>query len=321
MGDMLPVIVDGKSAVKEGEPFLMQRTARAGEYDFMRLGENAAENEKAWSALGPLPWYQPVAMVHPLAQVLAQHPTDKCADGVTPQPLIAVRRYGKGEVIYFGFNETWRLQRWFGDKYYRQFWGQVMYHLGLSRALGAQKRFQATTDRKVYRAGESVRLTVEAYNRDFEPLGAQALTAKLFTNPIGGDSASQSRELTVPLTRGRNVYETSFPVYATGGQRLLVLDPVSGQQVEMNFTVASVAVERREVVRNTRLQEALAKQTGGAVLELWELDKLEKLLKEVKFQQPAERESFPLWSTWGFMLLAVGIWLAEWILRKRSDLA
>ena len=77
--------------------------------------------------------------LHTQASPWPSIPTDMCADGKTPQPLIAVRQYGKGEVVYLGFNETWRLRRKYGEKYYRQFWSQLIYRLGMSHALGSRE--------------------------------------------------------------------------------------------------------------------------------------------------------------------------------------
>ena len=122
----------------------------------MQLGADEAENRKAWDNLGPLPWYQPVSRPHPLATVLAQHPTDTCVDGKTPQPLIAIRRYGRGEVIYLGFNETWRLRRKYGELYYRQFWGQMIHRLGLEPCPG-----QPEAVRRPHRPASNIRPTTK----------------------------------------------------------------------------------------------------------------------------------------------------------------
>ncbi len=127
--------------LQDQKEFILQMTPAAEQFDFMQLGVDGAENRKAWLNLGPLPWYQPVSRLHPLATALAVHPKDMCVDGKTPQPLIAMRRYGRGEVVYLGFDETWRLRRKYGELYYRQFWGQMIHRLGLSHTLGSQKRF------------------------------------------------------------------------------------------------------------------------------------------------------------------------------------
>src|SRR5262245_58722670 len=108
---MLPVVVDPGAKPRDGAPFPLQLTADAGAVDLMQLGAYELETGIAWQNLNTLPWYQPVARLHPLGVALAVHPLDKCVDGMTPQPVVAIRRYGRGEVIYLGFNESWRLRR------------------------------------------------------------------------------------------------------------------------------------------------------------------------------------------------------------------
>ena len=88
----------------------------------MRLSSDQDENTHAWDLLDRVPWYLPVQSLAPdQATVLARHPSATLSDGKTAQPVIAHRRYGKGQVVYLGFNETWRLRRRYGEKYYRQF--------------------------------------------------------------------------------------------------------------------------------------------------------------------------------------------------------
>ena len=103
LADLLPVSVDPTARVQDKEPFVMQLTPQATGYPFMQLGAPASlpEMQKAWNNLGPLPWYQPVEGIHPAATVLAEHPTATCANG-KKQPLIAIRQYGRGEVVYLG---------------------------------------------------------------------------------------------------------------------------------------------------------------------------------------------------------------------------
>ena len=228
LADMLPVVIDTGAQIRDQQEFRMELTPGAVGYDFMNLGSTPAENAKAWENLGQLPWYQPVAKPHPQATVLAQHPYDKCVDGKTPQPLIAIRQYGKGEVIYLGFNETWRLRRKYGELYYRQFWGQMIYHLGLRHALGSQKRFVVETDRPQYRADDQVTLTVEAYDENFQPLGEdklpdRKLMGELIT-PGRESSDSASQPVSIPFSRD-GVFEARIPVFEGGEHRVRVRDP------------------------------------------------------------------------------------------------
>ncbi len=318
IADMLPVIVDPQAKPKLGD-FRLQRTPEADAVDFMNFGKDEHENKIAWGNLGRLPWFQPVLRPHPLATVLATHPSERCVDDQHRQPIIAVRQYGKGEVIYIGFNEMWRLRRKYGEKYYRQFWGQIIYRLGLGRALGSQKRFDVTTDRRVYRAGDQVRVSIEAYDLNFEALRNEKLSARLISFDPDTGERSPERALSIPLARGDSIFETTFPAYAAGRHRIMVRDPATGNEVEADFKVAAVSVEHRSASRNFELQRALGSETGGRHYELFELDRLLKDLPRLQVTETSAHR-FPLWNTWLVLLVAITLMLGEWLTRKFMNL-
>ncbi len=318
IADMLPVVT-GPSARRRNHEFTLRLTAQAQQYNFMSLGNSAHENVQAWANLRKLQWYQPSLRPHPLATVLADHPMDRCVDGKTPQPLIAVRRYGKGEVVYFAFNETWRLRRLYGEKYYSQFWGQLIYRMGLSRALGSQKRFRVSTDRHVYQAGQKVHITVEAYDKNYEPLDVNSLSARVIAQQASGESKPSQTNASIPLSRDKVIFETSIPVFSTGLHRLLVKDPITGEEVETTFKVAPTTAEGRSAIRNMALQRALADHTGGKAYELHEIGNLATDVKDRSIEEFSERR-LPLWNTWLVLLVAVGLMMGEWLIRKLLNL-
>jgi len=320
IAEMLPVVTGTGTRRRDGE-FGLRLTAKAQQYEFMNLGDNTRENMLAWRNLRKLQWYQPSLRPHPLATVLADHPMDRCVDGKTPQPLIAIRRYGKGEVVYFAFNETWRLRRLYGEKYYSRLWSQLIYRMGLSRALGSQKRFRVKTDRHVYQAGQKVHVTVEAYDRNYEPLelATNSLSARLLAQKAPGDSKMSRTALSIPLSRDKVIFETSVPVFSTGLHRLLVKDPITLEEVETTFKVAPTAVERRSAVRNVTMQRALAEQTRGKFYELHEAGNLANDIQDRSVEEFSERR-FPLWNTWLVLLLGLGLMLGEWLTRKLLNL-
>lgn len=325
LADMLPVVVDPDLRRKDDKEFRLNLTPLSQQYDFMRLGREPADNLKAWNNMGKLPWYQPV--VRPEARsttVLAEHPTDFCADGKTKQPLIAVRKYGRGEVVYIGFNEMWRLRRMYGEEYYRQFWGQMIYRLGLSHALGSHKRFVVRTDKQKYRAGEMALITVEAFDKDFQPLDEKELAdGRLLAEFIVPDrqgAADRVRSITVPQLR-QGVFETRIPVTTAGEYRLRVTDPIDrGEAAEVNFEVSGLSVERRSAVRNAVLQRSLAAETNGKAYDLTDVAALPDQFDPPRRQEQTV-EVFPLWSTWLSFIAVIGLMLAEWFGRKLVNLA
>ena len=329
LADMLPVLIDPNAELRDAPEFpefRLQLTPYAPQKQFMQLGASEIENSKAWDNLGKLPWYQPVAAKHPDAEVLAEHPTDKCADGRTPQPLIAIRKYGKGEVVYLGFNEMWRLRRRYGEKYYRQFWSQLIYRLGMSHALGADKRFVARIDQQQYRAEDKVTLTVEAYDENYEPLAEDALPERGLVAElvIPGKSGTQSNSntatsISVPMLR-RGVFEARIPVFAVGEYSLRVKDPITGKFDEQRFEVTPLSAERRRGVRDEKLQNDLARQTGGRA---YDLTNVSSLTSDLKLEPVIQRltQNKALWSTPLWFALVVTLMLGEWLSRKMIKLS
>ena len=324
LADMLPVIVDPDGRLNDSQEFRMRLTPEGQVEDFMQLGTNTTESSKAWDGLGKLLWYQPVAKIHPVGTtVLAEHPIDKTIDQKTPQPLIAVRRYGKGQVIYVGFNETWRLRRKYGEQNYRQFWGQMIHRLGLSHALGSQKRFVVRTDRPQYQADDKVTLTVEAYDANFEPLNESTFPEKQLKAELFRPGRSETSEPAQPITISQlreGVFETRLPVFDSGEYRVSVIDPVTKERSEVFFQVTSVSAERRSAVRNVALQSQLAATSGG---KSYTLETASQFLKDFQPQERTEVsvQTFEIWHTWFCFTLIVVLMLGEWLLRKWVHLA
>jgi hypothetical protein len=321
IGDMLPVVFDASRRPREERPFELVLTPEAGLVDFMQLGGDEAENRKAWKNLGPLPWWQPVSRPHPQATVLAAHPTEKCTDGRTPQPIIAIRRYGRGEVIYVGTNETWRLRRKYGERYYRQFWGQLMHRLGLSHAIGSQKRFVVRTDAESYRTDDTVLVTIEAFDADFQPLSAAKLPDRtLKARLVRPDriATDEPENLTIAEVRP-GLFEARLPALVAGEHRIIVDDPVTREEAQAPFTVTGVSVERRSASRNVALQEAIAAATGGKAYDLASAASLATDVDPVARPEHAVKV-FPLGMTWAALLLGLGLLFVEWIIRKRVSL-
>jgi hypothetical protein len=317
LAELLPVVVDRGAKLRDERPFVLRRSPRAALYPFMQLGDDPAEDQRAWDNLGPLPWYQPVTALHEQAVALAEHPTDTCADGRTPQPLIAIRRYGNGEVIYLGFDELWRLRRKYGDRYYRRFWSQLIYRLGMSHALGADKRFVVQIDRQQYRVDDTVKVTIQAYNENYEPLtdkdlpraGLPAEMVRLLAN-----GTEETEATLVPWVRP-GWFEVSLPATQPGSYALRVKDPLTGNVQQRRFDVTDASAEMRTAIRDVQLQESLARETGGRSYDLTQVD---QLIDDLPLQPVVQEEvrNQPLWSTPLWFILIVGLMFGEWSVRR-----
>jgi hypothetical protein len=332
LANILPVVVDSNARLRDDRPFQMRLTLDALNYKFMQLDDGVRTGDdnrdkwdnRAWDNMGMLPWYQPVKWKHPLATVLAEHPTDMTADGRSHQPLIAVREFPSGgKVVYIGFNETWRLRRKYGEQYYRQFWGQMIQHIGLSNHIGLDKRFVVSTDKLQYKPDDRVRLTVQAYDANFEPLTVDKLPEKNLAAEVLVPSRSEgapveSQTLNISqLTKG--IFEIEFPVLTSGGYRVRVKDPITGTPREVTFRVVNLSPERQTAVRNVQVQEQIAAESQGRT---YDLETASRIPDEINLKTIRETSTkvFALWSTWLCFGVVVFLMLSEWLARKLINL-
>ncbi len=326
LGELMPVRVDPEAHRRDRQPFELQLTplAALSEYGFMNLGDNEAENQKAWKDLGPLPWYQPVQRKAADAEVLAVHPSDTTVDGKEKQPLVAISKYGAGEVVYLGFDETWRLRKRYGEQYYRKFWGQLIHRLGLRHAQGVQKRFVVHTDRQQYQADDEVILTVGAYDANFmalteTKLPGNKLTAELVLPAASSRQVGQTREIPVPQSRAGGIFEARFPVYAEGEYRIRVRDPIAKDFAEATFRVTALSAERERPVRNAALQQSIADETGGKSYDLTTAGQLPDQIPALSKVETAV-QVVPLWSTKFMFFCVLLLMFSEWLGRKWVNL-
>jgi hypothetical protein len=327
LADILPVVVDPAARLRDDHPFHPHVTLDANNYKFMQLGESDPTGEasrRGWDNMGLMPWYQPVKWKHPLATVLVEHPTDLTADGKAHQPLVAIREFPSGgKVVYLGYNETWRLRRKYGELYYRQFWGQMIQHIGLSNHIGLEKRFVVKTDKLQYKPDDRVRLTVQAYDANFEPLTVEklpehSLNAELFAPSRSEGAPAEPQTLAISqLSKG--VFELQFPVLLSGSYRLRVKDPITNTPKEVTFRVVNLSPERQTAVRNVQLQEQIASESGG---RSYDLETVSKLPDEINLHPLHETSTrvFALWSTWLCFGVGVLLMLGEWLTRKLINL-
>ncbi|MBC8356942.1 MAG: hypothetical protein H8E66_33640 [Planctomycetes bacterium] len=320
LAKMLPVIVNADSRLRDQSEYMLQRTSGAALYPFMQLAETEAEDAAAWNNLGKLPWYQPVAGLHEHSQVLAEHPTDLCDDGKTRQPLIAIRPYGKGQVVYVGFNEMWRLRRRYGNRYYQRFWSQLIYRLGMSHAVGADKRFVAQFDRHVFPVGEDAMFSVDAFDDEYQPLGLSQLTEGALIADLSypTEDGQATRKLSLQSSQPGH-FETIIPISSAGRYSVRITDPITDKTYERTCVASEISLEKREVIRDSELQRRIAAATGGKAYDISQVDKMIRELElEPTFEQ--EHRQVALWNTPLWFLFIVGLMLSEWTLRKLAFL-
>ncbi|MFK7789994.1 MAG: hypothetical protein AB8C95_10960 [Phycisphaeraceae bacterium] len=308
----------------------IQPTAVADELNLLRLslkrGEEPGSPTAEWpNNLPPFRWAQDLGTLRPGARTLA-HATGM-VDVTTgePAPMVVLYRFGGGEVIYVGTDETWRWRKVGGEVYFEQFWIQLMRKLGRTRLqqvddrarfvvsppavdLGATQLVELIMDDPVLIRSAPQSVRVEVLARGVTDEDALTPVGEVELRPTGfqGDLDSGARA----------VYQANWRSDLPGRFVLRVNEPLlESLELEASAEVRDPAQElARAATDHDRLIQ-LAKGTGGAVIELNNLAQLEKLVPNRARELTSETRQ-PLTNTLLALLVLLGLVTLEWGLRR-----
>ncbi len=340
IADVLPVEFDAErfpiQALNSPTGFVPVLAPSAARTQIVSLDDDPIENAELWGKPGPPPaitpekqlkplyWYYPVTKVKPAADVFLTHPTDRTpAPDNKPMPLLVGHHYGKGYVLFVGFDDTWRWRFNTQNKLMGRFWTQAVYTAGVPRIVGTRQT-QISTNSPVPITGTTGEIYLRLYNENFQPLTADEVEGtleKLDAGPNDPDRSVPVKFTRVPGTDGE--YATTLP-YNKVGQFRLSVDPRNKNPATLNFAVnypdnheqspgALDEAAMRKLARDSR---------GGTDAGFYREEDVIKLPGEVKTQTAAfyHKEEMLLWNKWA-MIVLIGLLTLEWFLRKFNGLS
>jgi hypothetical protein len=170
---------------------------------------------------------------------------------------------------------------------------------------------------------EGVRLEIRARDKSFEPLDNASV--KLAVTAIGAQGAKSTNivPVNVDATAVPGVYEASYIPRQAGAYRVdAIVADVNGAEVgraEAGWTSDPAAEEFRSLKPNRALLESIAKQTGGEMVALPDVERFVRTLPNRK-APITENASIPLWHTPVMFLFALACFVAEWGVRRWKGL-
>ncbi|MBM3979320.1 MAG: hypothetical protein FJ304_03365 [Planctomycetes bacterium] len=275
--------------------------------------------------LQPLEWYYPVQRLKPGAETFLVHPTARTPEPDNkPVPLLVGHYFGKGYVLFCGFDDTWRWRFNEADKYFGRFWTQCVYQTGAPRMVGT-KLTQLSLDVLEPVAGKSGQVYARLLDDKFKGLTAEEIEATLVR--VDGDVNDKDHTTKIKLRKldGQDGEYVSPLPFNKEGRYKLTLDPKNGSPATMEYRVglppdhekakgAMAAAELRQLAGDSG-----AKDSPG---KFYHEEDLHKLPNEVGAQYTpfTRRSESILWNWWwmGALILLLSV---EWFLRKFNGLS
>jgi uncharacterized membrane protein len=318
---LLPVEPQTTRSDRYPQPVSLTLTPAGETSPLLSLSDNPQENEAIWAKFPPVHWTAQVGKARPGAQVLLTDPTESRANSQGAMPVIALQSYGLGQILYLGFDETYRWRSHVGEKYYTAIWGQMLQVLSNQRTLGVSALTQLKTNRPSYLTGDRIKISGRIFKSSFEPVtdpdipGILTIQAQPFSGqPVPAPQTTELHLQSVPDRPGE--YSAELVGKVAGNYSFVtVRDP----SVVLKFEVAEPKVELSDTAMNAKLLQNMAAASGGTFLREEDLDRLPDLITK-KSADTVSFKKIPL--SFAPILLAIMVAAAtlEWFWRRHLEL-
>lgn len=309
----LPIYLDGYGPSVPGERLVQWDLSRNGWVEpWMRIRPFETDERRR---IQEMPWlrvYNTLQRVRPGAQTLA---TIKDSANDT-YPALVTRKFGSGRVATLAVGDLWRwgMQNASTQADLSQFWRQISRWLVTDNP--SLVSLEASTTN-----GTSVVLTATARDSEYHPL--QLGRAELVVRKI--DRSESERRYDMQMVVGKaGQFEVEIPQGEDGAYLAsVVVHSPNGLLVgeaDAGWVNQPLVEEFASLQPNLSYLQKLAEDTGGELLRIEDLDKLESTLAAQR-SPIMETWTKPLWHNQWLFLLALGTFLTEWLLRRKRGLA
>ncbi len=298
------------------EGFRPVPTAAGERSALLGLDDVPAESKRVWATLPPVMWHFPITKLKPGAETFLVHPTAKLPDG-KPMPLLVGHYYGKGYVLFAGFDETWRWRRNEADKYFYRFWSQAVYVCGAPRTLGT-KLTQLSLDTSDPTAGRTGQVYARLLTSELKPIQVDKISGTVSqTDDVNAPTTSVILN-SLPGQPGEFVATVPFNKPGRYTMKVENGDDTATLEYRVNLPTDH---ELSAGPMNEEGLRALAESTGGKFYREEDLHRLPDELKPktTPFVEKGEVDLWT-WNHWWWALLLL-LFAAEWTIRKVNSLS
>ena len=270
-----------------------------------------SESDSLWRQIPPLFWFYDARRIKPGAETLMEAPA-----GDELVPLIVHQRYGAGQILYMGTDETWRWRKLPGGEYHRRLWSQIVTQTGLDHVMAEQGkgRVQIETASREAALGSETTVMATVLGIDHRPLDAEQIDADSgFRRRTRGERSLWRRSRAARASspdRG-----PPRPWASTGSTSRISKTRANGMSTSSRPRSSSIS--RRSAPICSRSWRT---RSGGRYVSPADIDGLGEILSDLKPLVRAQLSEKPVWNAPGLLLLIAMLFGLELVLRKRWDL-
>ncbi|MSR42926.1 MAG: VWA domain-containing protein [Pedosphaera sp.] len=311
LGPLFPV--RWGASLLEQTPMQWRFRSAGGAQAPLALAADPAENIKLWAGLPGPRWVTHMETLPGAETLLELVLPNKVA-----VPALVFRRFGAGQVLYAGFDESWRWRQHVGDRHHQKFWNQISRWVMEAPYAVSDRFVSLDSGAPVYALGEQAEIRVRVRDSQGRPLaGANPEVAlyrdgkKVSVVPLKGDGAANG------VYRGRSA------ALAGGNYEVRVTVPglpEKEMKARTEFSVlATTSGEMGQLHCDEELLRRLAFNSNGAYYREEDMDGLAERLRPLSEGKIVITETALWQSYWWFVPVALLLGL-EWALRKRAGL-
>ena len=299
--DLFPVILDPRKPDGIGlqNEASLQLSSTGRGHLLTRFDADEQRNDELWKQLPGFFWSAAVEKSRPGSEVLGVHSALRNASG--RMPLLVIRPFGNGKVLFLGTDSAWRWRRGVEDKFHYRFWSQVVRWMAHQRHLADKNGIRLSYSPETPSAGDTLLLQANVFDNAGFPLEKGTVYGQA-TSPSGRSESLQFEA----VEGGWGLFRSSFSTLEGGRYKLAISALGQERQLETEIEVTQPEVEKLGQPANAAILKQIAEMTGGQSGAIETFNEMVTALERLPEPRPRE-ERIRLWSNpwWGGLLLSL----------------
>jgi len=276
------------------------------------LDENAAVSRRRWEELPSFYRYLSIPELKTNVRTLL-------IERESYSPLLTETRVGNGRAFFLAMNETWRWRRPGGEREQERFWLQLVRHAVDEPYTLSSEPLSLDLEKVAAEPGESIRVRARLTSRK-----AKVFPKELEMSVIREEEVYRSEKLRSVGAEGEGRYAGEISGLPEGQYDVKVWAGMGdGSVSELTLPLKierSSEAEMADLSGDREFLQRISEASGGACINLDQIDTLPGLLADARLRQPRTAE-IDLWNSAYLFLFVVSCLVGEWAIRKRLGLA